>query len=394
MPESGEPRSSRPGSQSALRELNSNRITSALKASGELSQADLARQTGLAPATISNIVHELEDLGIVAVRERGGRRRSVRLAEAAGFVVGVDYGHRHATVAVADLSHDILAERSESFAQELTPEVGLALAGSLVRDALAEAGVEAGAVVSAAMGVPAPIERATGRVGSPTIMPSWVGVSVSELATAAFGLSVPVAVDNDSNLGALAEHRWGAGIGVADLAYLKLSEGVGAGLIIGGRVYAGPAGTAGEIGHTTVDDFGAVCRCGNRGCLETTVSARSVVTLLEATHGVGLTITDVVRLADGGDRACARVLEDAGLQLGIAIADLCSLLNPDLVVVGGELAQAHAYLLPAIRRVVSRRGVPAATNGLRITTASLGRRTHVLGAIALALDPLPMPAAH
>ncbi len=378
----------RPGSLAGLREFNRARISQVLRAAGELSQADLARHTGLAAATVSNIVREMEGEGLVTI-VTSGKRRSVRLQRAAGFVAGVDYGHRHLSVAVADLAHEILGERRIEVVEQHTAEHGLALAAELLREVLDEAGVAPDDVVSVAIGLPAPIEAATTRVGSLSILPGWVGLPVRELAVEAFGLSAPVAVDNDANLGALAEHRWGAGIGVPDMAYIKLSEGVGAGLIIGGRHYGGPTGTAGEIGHMTIDDLGEVCRCGNRGCLETLVSARHVVSLLEPTHEDCETIRDVVRRADNGDRACRRVLEDVGAQIGQAVADLCSLLNPSLVVVGGELAQAHEYLLPAMHRVVARCSVPVAGEHLRLRTAALGDRAHLLGAIALALDPLP-----
>ncbi|MFC7752599.1 ROK family protein [Tsukamurella soli] len=140
------------------------------------------------------------------------------------------------------------------------------------------------------------------------------------------------------------------------------------------------------MGHTTIDEFGDVCRCGNRGCLETLVSARRVISLLKSTgESPPRTISEVVRRADTGDRACARVLEDVGHQVGRAVADLCSLLNPSLLLVGGELGQAAPLLIPAIRQVVLRCGVPSAAEQLDIRLGRLGARTHVYGAIALAI---------
>lgn len=379
----------RAGSLAGLREDNRARITGVLRTAGELSQADLARHTGLSAATVSNLVRDLQRDGLITVQSHG-RRRTVRLLRASGFVVGIDYGHRHLSVAIADLAHEVIAEHRLELHDDVGAHSGLALAATHLRRLLQEAGVAASEVVSMAIGLPAPIEAATTRVGAPSILPGWVGVQVREVAAEELGLDAPIAVDNDANLGALAERLWGAGIGYDDLAYLKLSEGVGAGLIIGGRSYGGPTGTAGEIGHLTVDEMGTVCRCGNRGCLETLVSARSVVSMLEPTHGPGLTIRDIVRAADNGDRACARVLTDVGTQVGRSVADLCSLLNPSLVVVGGELAQASEYLLPAIRRVIARCSVPAAGETLQLTTAVLGDRAHLLGAIARALEQVPV----
>nr|WP_086010322.1 ROK family transcriptional regulator [Tsukamurella sp. 1534] len=383
-------RSGRPGAPSALREQNRRRVIHALEAHGDLTQADLARETGLATATVSNIVRALIGEGTVAT-DSSRARRTVHLVRAAGHVVGIDHGHRHVRVAVGDLSHTILAETRAELAIGVTAEEGLAVASSLLTDVLQRAGVDRSTVVGAGMGLPAPIERATGRVGSPSILPGWVGVDASAVATRALGLPVTVKVGNDANLGALAERRWGAGIGVTDMAYLKLSEGVGAGLIINGDVFSGMTGTAGEIGHTTTDEFGDVCRCGNRGCLETLVSAGRVSRLLEPTLGRRATIAEIADQARLGQRACVRVLEDVGRLVGRALADLCNVFNPELILVGGELAQASPVLIPAIRGVVDRCGVPSATASLQIVPAKLGERTHILGAFALAVEGIPAP---
>jgi predicted NBD/HSP70 family sugar kinase len=170
------------------------------------------------------------------------------------------------------------------------------------------------------------------------------------------------------------------------MAYLKLSEGVGAGLILDGQLFhGGRAGTAGEIGHTTVDEYGAVCRCGNRGCLETLVAARAVTSLLEPVRGAELTIAEVVDRAEHGDAACRRVLGDTGRQTGVALANLCNLLNPERVVIGGELALAGELLLEPMRELVRRYAIPSAVATLDLVLGSLGPNAHVLGAVALAL---------
>ncbi|MFD3508665.1 ROK family protein [Nocardia sp. NPDC058666] len=374
----------RPGSPTALRDQNRARVVEELRKQGQATQADLARATGLAPATISNIVRDLAGAGSLRIEKRSGKRNSVRLTGGTGFVVGVDHGHRHVTVGISDLAHQVVAQTRTELPVGLSAAQSMDHAARLLDKTLVDAGIERAELVGAAMGLPAPIDRTTGRVGSPSILPGWVGIDASSLATTALGLPTRVIVDNDANLGALAEHQWGAGTGTTDMVYLKLSEGVGAGLIVGGRLYAGVAGTAGEIGHTTVDEFGAVCRCGNRGCLETLVSARYVVSLLAPTEGE-LSIEEVVRRAIAGDRAFVRVLDDVGRQVGAAVAGLCSILNPELLVLGGELAQAAQILIPSIQQVVDRCGVPSAAAALRIRPALLGPQTHLLGAIARAI---------
>ena len=238
-------------------------------------------------------------------------------------------------------------------------------------------------VIGIGLGLPAPIDSRTGEVGAVSILPGWVGVPAAQLASDHFGQ--PVEVDNDANMGVLAEYMWGSGQGCDNVAFLKLADGVGAGLFIDGRLYRGRNGTAGEIGHTTFDEFGDVCRCGNRGCLETIVAARAVVGLLEPRFGTQLTVADIVRMAEEGDTACIRVLADTGRQAGVAVANLCNLFNPERILIGGELAQAGELLLAPMRESVRRCGIPSSTEDLRIELASLGARAPVLGAVATAL---------
>ncbi|MBC3194754.1 ROK family transcriptional regulator [Pseudonocardia sp. C8] len=373
-----------PGSQGALRRANRARIVAELRRGGHPSQADLARMTELAPATVSNIVRDLERDGIVVI-EGTGRARRVRLDPTGGrLVAGIDYGHRHVTVALAGADGVVHAERRADLPAGLPARDGLRIATGLLDELVTAAATTVDELAAVGMGIPAPLDSRTGRVGSPTILPGWVDMPAAEVASESLGR--PVVVDNDANLGALAELRWGSGAEVSNLIYVKLSEGVGAGLITDGRLFRGPSGTAGEFGHTTVDELGALCRCGNRGCLETRVAARHVVDLLRPVVGRELTIGEIVARARDGDRGCARVLADTGEEAGRAIADMCNVFNPELVAVGGELAQAGELLLVPMRRAVARRGIPGAVEGLRIATASLGAQAPVLGAVAAALD--------
>jgi predicted NBD/HSP70 family sugar kinase len=373
-----------PGSQAALRNANQRRVLEMLKAAGELTQAQIARDTGLAPATVSNIVRDLTAAGVLDDSGAGQRRKAVRLARAAGIVVGIDFGHRHVTVAIADMAHEILGERRHTLGPSVSARDALKRASTLLEEAMDEVGAQMSEVVGIGMGLPAPIDSRTGEVGAVSILPGWVGVPATQLASEHFGQRVEV--DNDANLGVLAEHMWGAGQGCDNLAFLKLADGVGAGLFIDGRLYRGRNGTAGEIGHTTFDEFGEVCRCGNRGCLETIVAARAVVELLEPRFGTQLSIADIVRMAQDGDAACSRVLADTGRQAGVAVASLCNLFNPERILIGGELAQAGELLLAPMRESVRRCGIPSSTEGLTIRLAELGARASALGAVALALS--------
>ncbi|WP_392839963.1 ROK family protein [Streptomyces sp. LN500] len=378
-----------PGSQTSLHRANLERVVRAVRMAGSLTQAEIARSTGLSAATVSNIVRELKDGGTVEVTptSAGGRRaRSVSLSGDAGIVIGVDFGHTHLRVAVGNLAHQVLAEESEPLDVDASSAQGFGRAEQLVNRLIETTGISPGKVIGVGLGVPGPIDVESGTLGSTSILPGWTGINPSEELAARLG--VPVYVDNDANLGALGELVWGSGRGVKDLAYIKVASGVGAGLVIDGHIYRGPGGTAGEIGHITLDESGPVCRCGNRGCLETFTAARYVLPLLQPSHGADLTMERVVQLAREGDPGCRRVIGDVGRHIGSGVANLCNLLNPSRVVLGGSLAEAGELVLAPIRDSVSRYAIPSAGRQLSVLPGALGARAEVLGALALVLSEM------
>ncbi|KPI04590.1 MULTISPECIES: ROK family transcriptional regulator [unclassified Streptomyces] len=378
-----------PGSQSSLHRANLERVVRAVRLAGSLTQAEIARSTGLSAATVSNIVRELKEGGTVEVTDTsaGGRRaRSVSLSGDAGIVIGVDFGHTHLRVAVGNLAHQVLAEESAPLDVDASWADGFDRAEALVGELIAGIGVGREKVIGVGLGVPGPIDVESGTLGSTAILPGWAGINPRQELSQRLG--VPVYVDNDANLGALGELVWGSGRGVKDLAYIKVASGVGAGLVINGQIYRGPGGTAGEIGHITLDESGPVCRCGNRGCLETFAAARYVLPLLQSTHGPELTMERVVELAREGDPGCRRVIADVGRHVGSGVANLCNVLNPSRVVLGGSLAEAGELVLAPIRESVSRYAIPSAARQLSVLTGSLGGRAEVLGALALVLSEM------
>lgn len=378
-----------PGSQSSLHRANLERVVRAVRMAGSLTQAEIARSTGLSAATVSNIVRELKDGGTVEVTptSAGGRRaRSVSLSGDAGIVVGVDFGHTHLRVAIGNLAHQVLAEESEPLDVDASAAQGMDRAEHLVGRLIEATGISRDKVIGVGLGVPGPIDVETGALGSTAILPGWAGTNPRDDLAARLG--VPVHVDNDANLGALGELVWGAGRGVADLAYIKVASGVGAGLVISGQIYRGPGGTAGEIGHITLDESGPVCRCGNRGCLETFTAARYVLPLLHSSHGPDLTVERMVQLAREGDPGCRRVVADVGRHIGSGVANLCNLLNPSRVVLGGHLAEAGDLVIDPIRESVARYAIPSAARRLSVMPGALGGRAEVLGALALVLSEM------
>jgi predicted NBD/HSP70 family sugar kinase len=377
----------------SLRELNRRRVVEALRELGVASRAEIARRTGLSRSTVSSLVSELEAVGAVrdhpgpssvAAEGRGGRPPMlIALGRDVGLVVGIDFGKRHLAIAACDLAHEILAEERREMPDGYGAELGLDTAAAMTAEVLVEAGADHGDVIGVGLGLPGPIHLSTGTVGSSAILPGWVGVKVAgEMSRR---LRLPVHVDNDANLGALAELQWGAGRGCSSLAYLKVSTGIGAGLVVGARLFRGVGGTAGEIGHTTIDEAGSICRCGSRGCLETLAGTPAIVELLRSSLGAELTAEDVIERAAGGDPGCRRAIADAGRHIGGAVGDLCNLFNPERIVVGGTLGAAGDLLLDPIREAVQRRAIPSAAEDVEIVPSALGERAEMLGALALVL---------
>jgi len=240
-----------------LRERNRERVIAVLRTLGRTSQADIARTTGLSRTTVSTLVAELKDSGLVfevdgrAPDMRGGRPGvQLALQDSPRVVLGIDFGHSHVRVAVADLAHNVLAERARDMDVNHFAEDALDGSASMVDEVLGEAGVERAAVICAGIGIPGPVDRARGTVGSATILPGWLGLRIADEMEGR--LSLRVEIENDANCGALAELTWGAGRDCSNFAYIKAASGIGAGLVIDGRLLRGASGTAGEIGHTTV----------------------------------------------------------------------------------------------------------------------------------------------
>src|SRR5256885_6254538 len=265
------------GTLAWLRDRNPSRVMEILRMHGRISQADIARATGLSRTTISTLINELKDEGLVSdVDTRSGHARGGRpgvqlvLRNPSRVVVGIDFGHSHVAIAVADLGHNVLAERR--YELDVNREAGRALdvAAGMFGEVLSEVAVERASVVGVGMGVPGPVDRGTGTAGSATILPGWVGLRIG--AEMEHRLGIPVQIENDANLGALAEQTWGAGRDCSNFAYIKAATGIGAGIVIDGRLLRGATGTAGGSGHTTLDQQGPPWYFGHPGCLETAAS--------------------------------------------------------------------------------------------------------------------------
>ena len=270
----------RTGSLESLRELNRLRVVETLRERGTASRAEIARVTGLSRSTVSSLVSDLQAHGLIvehsdpdapASMATGRPPTLLSLDRSAGAVVGIDFGHDRIHAAVSDLSRTVLAEAVRPEDVDHDAESSLDTAAELVDELLDETGLSQTDVIGVGMALSGPIDHDRGAVRPTAILPGWEGLAVAAEMSRRIG-DLPVHLDNDANLGALAEVTLGAARDARNAVYVMVSSGIGAGLIVDGRPYRGGRGMAGEVGHVLVDETGPICRCGNRGCLETYVS--------------------------------------------------------------------------------------------------------------------------
>ena len=366
-----------------------------------VTRADLGLVTGLSRSAIAEGVQDLLDDQLVAesVLPAGGRgtgrgRPSALLVPApgGGVVAGIDFGHAHVAAAVADTTGTVLAEKRTPVDVDNQPEAALDAAAGMIARLVAENGLSVDDVRTVAAGVPAPIDTRTQRLRPHTLLEKWQEVDpVEELRTR---LNRRVVIANDAEMGAIGEVRFGAGRGMRDVVYAKVSEGLGASLLVNGVPLRGSRGLAGEIGHIRLhEQAGTWCRCGNRGCLETVLSTNVVEARFREV--AGRDVDPVFPLRDVvGDPVISGYVLEASRTLGRVIADLCNWVDPQAVIVGGVLGTAGEAVVGAVRESIARSISPMLGTALEVRTAHFGLRSELMGAVATACqDALCLPTA-
>ena len=358
-------------------------------------RAELAVTTGLARSTVSSRIDALIHSGLVGpageANSSGGRPPSrCAFNPAARSVLAVDVGATHVMVAVTDLGGRVLDEQRLNQDVAEGPE---AVLGRVVKECLAlltRAGSSPDALAGVGIGLPGPVEHATGRPVKPPIMPGWDGFDVVRYVQRS--LPVPVLVDNDVNIMALGERtaHWPEH---DNFLLIKVATGIGAGIISSGELQRGANGTAGDLGHVRVPrGDGVLCRCGNYGCLEALASGPAVAAEVNR-QGIPATKgSDVLRLVADGNLQAIQALRQAGRDVGDVLATVVNLLNPSVIVVGGSLGQAGEHLMAGVREVVYRRSLPLATTHLRIAPSVAGDQAAILGASQMVTQYVLSPA--
>ncbi|MEV0290731.1 MULTISPECIES: ROK family transcriptional regulator [unclassified Kribbella] len=346
-------------------------------------RAELIDLSGLARSTVTGRIEELVAAGLVVpsgeAASTGGRPPArFRFNPAARLILAADIGATHLSVALTDLTGEILDRSTMPLNIAEGPETVLSEVVRISRGLLKSARRSVKDLAGTGVGLPGPVEHSTGRPNHPPIMPGWDSYDV--VGRLGRELAGPVLVDNDVNIMALGEHA-SEYADVEHLLFVKVATGIGAGVISGGRLHRGAQGAAGDIGHIQALDHDEVCRCGNTGCLEAVASAAAIAAQL----GVNSS-QDIVKLVRAGDTAATAAVRQAGREIGTVLAACVSLLNPSVIVVGGSLSQAGDSLLAGIREAIYARSLPLATTDLLVVTSRSGQDAALRGAATLVLQ--------
>lgn len=381
--------------QEAVRRTNLSRILGHVHRAGQISRSSLTACTGLNRSTVGTLVGELAARGLVEEvspvgRGTPGRPSPLVQVTETGFVaLACDVEVDSLAVAVAGLGGRLIVRRERPRLRgRLSPEQTVADLVDLANEVLASDEVAGRRVVGVGIAVVGLVRRDDGVVQlAPNL--GWRDVPLAAMVDEGLGLGVPVAVGNEADLGALAEHTRGAGAGVDNMLFLSGEVGVGAGIIVGGRPLMGADGYAGEVGHMTVNPRGRPCACGSTGCWETEIAERALLREARRADTGGQEAVDaLLREAAAGSPTALAALERVGSWLGIGLASLVNLFNPSRIVLGGLFARTYPYLATAVREELDRRALVPARRVVDIVSARLGDDSELIGAVELAFGPV------
>ncbi|MFN2126453.1 MAG: ROK family protein [Anaerolineales bacterium] len=393
----------RTGDQALVRQINLSVIMHRLRENAPVSRAQLAEMTGLNKTTVSSLVQELIDRQFVrevGLETSGSRRRVGRLAmmltlnPEAGFIVSSEIGVDFMRVICTNFAPEIIWQCNEKILSNTSQQQIIDHVLALMLNAEIEGRKFSNSFLGVSVGVPGLVDQNSGSLlFAPNL--KWHDVPLRQILEEIF--EAPVVVDNEASIAALGEYYYGAAQGYEEILYISAGVGLGGGIVHEGRMFNGVTGFGTEFGHMTMDPDGELCNCGNYGCWETQVSQEALFryitkaisrgsfsSLTEKTKGDPelMTVPIVVEAANGGDELALEALNEIGIYLGIGIASLVNILNPDLVVFGGIISLAAEYLLPVINDILDQRALKWNRNATRVVSAQQGLDACVMGGVA------------
>ncbi|HPU75930.1 MAG TPA: ROK family protein [Bacillota bacterium] len=389
-----------------LKSINVLAALNVIRGTSGLSRADIARATGLTPATVSSVVSILVSAGIVretGYGESSGGRPPLLLEfnPDAFYIAGVDLGVSKVITVVTNLEGEVVSRARLEIDAQAGPEAIISRLLDATHAAFADAGEAVAKIAGIGLSVPGLIDPERGlSVFAPNI-PGWSNIAIAQRFRSEFGL--PCWVENDARAMAIGEAMFGAGRGYQNILCVNAGRGIGAGIIVNGEIYRGKQSGAGELGHMTVDPNGPMCPCGNHGCLEVMAAGPSIAAaaIRAVSSGAGTVIRDltggrieeitaevVSEAANRGDALAQGFIRESGRYLGIGIANAVNLLSPEIVVIGGGVARAGGILFDEVRKTVQRRAFTTMVNLPPIVPSARGEDASSIGAAALVFEEM------
>jgi predicted NBD/HSP70 family sugar kinase len=381
----------RAGSKQLIREINESIVLNAIRTHKALSRTDIAASVGLSLPSVSDITTKLLEAGLIYEQANGistGGRRPVLLAlnAGAGYAIGIKLTEASAIATLTDLEATVVAQHTEPIRHHQPA----AVVATLVTAVQALSAVAAGRpIFGVGVGMAGVINREHALVRYATYF-DWRDLPLAQLLEEQ--LDLPVVVDNDVNALTVAEQWFGAGRGVQDFLVISIGRGIGMGMVLDGQLYRGAGGGAGEFGHTIVVPDGPRCACGKHGCLEALISDAALSQRAVAALGRAVTIDEAVDLALQGDAALQAIFASAGHTLGMAVANLVNVLNPALIIIGGEGTRAGSLVSDPFQAVLRAHCFNSLADDLRVVTEPWGDDAWARGAASLLLSELFRPA--
>jgi predicted NBD/HSP70 family sugar kinase len=371
------------GDQALIKRINTAIVLEFILQGSPLSRAQISEQSGLNKATVSSLVQDLIDGSLVkeiGTGQSSGGRKPVMLEFIAtsGYAIGIDLGVNYIRGVLTDLRGGIVVERTSSLRNT---EVGVAIEQlcGCVEALIAESPSSPFGIVGIGVGVPGLVDESGAILFAPNL--KWRDVPLQRLLAERF--SLPVTIDNEANMGALGEQKYGAGRHINNLIYVSVGIGIGTGLILHKALYKGASGFSGEMGHLSVEAHGKICSCGNRGCWEMYASEQA---LLDQAADLGFgDLESLLAAATAGREDVLKLFASIGEYLGIGIANIVNVFNPNAVVIGNRMSQARPWLEDVLRQTVEQRALGFHLRNVQLLFAELGERSSMMGAAEMAI---------
>ncbi len=359
-----------------------------LRFKSPISRTQISLESGLNKATVTSLMAELLEDGFATEVGRGhsyGGRRPVllRFNASAGYVIGIDLGVSDLKAMITDLSAHEVYTLTDQLPQNQDVHETIARISKAVQTCIKITPPSRHGVIGVGIGVPGLVDFETGNViNAPNL--NWRDVPLKALVENL--VQLPVYVDNEANVGALAEQLYGGGRGIQNFVYVSAGAGIGTGIITNGELYRGANGISGEFGHMTVEMQGLRCACGNRGCLEMYASEKALVERYRQLTGGTVSPEVILSRLDHEDPNAIESMHSVATYLAIGISNIVNGLNPTVVLIGNHLARAGRWLLPPIAQTLMSRCLIAPYSSVETRISSLGENAGVIGAVALAID--------